>query len=152
MRLILRDDSLKQFGWNKHLYLVLESTFAKLQHNSQLHLHFNPTPSPHQVNSTPPRVELELCLIFGFACGLTCLTCGLTCHHITSPYYFTPVLSGLTGHPTLHLTGNTFWPHMPYFLASHATISWLTCRMLWPYMPYFLASHATLSCLTRHML
>ena len=40
--------------------------FAKLQLNSQLHLHSNPTPSPIQVNSTHPRVELELCPIFGF--------------------------------------------------------------------------------------
>ena len=40
---------------------------AKLQLNShsQLHLHSNPTPSPLQVNSTPSRVELELCPIIG---------------------------------------------------------------------------------------
>ena len=38
---------------------------AKLQLNSQLHLHSNPTSSPLQVYSTPPSVELELCHIFG---------------------------------------------------------------------------------------
>ena len=38
---------------------------VKLQLNSQLHLNSNPTPSPLQINSTPPRVELELCPIIG---------------------------------------------------------------------------------------
>ena len=46
--------------------LRTDDIIAKLQLNSQLHLHFNPTQSPLQVNSTPPRVELELCPIFGF--------------------------------------------------------------------------------------
>ena len=43
-----------------------ELEIAKLRLNSQLNLHFNSIQSPLQVNSTPPRVELELCLIFGF--------------------------------------------------------------------------------------
>ena len=42
--------------------IVLISPIVKLQHNSQLYLLSNPTWSPLQVNSTPPRVELELYL------------------------------------------------------------------------------------------
>ena len=50
--------------------------FAKLWLNSQLDLHFNSIQSPLQVNSTPPRVELELYPIFDFH------------HPPTSPHYF----------------------------------------------------------------
>ena len=61
---------------NSHLASAIK--IAKLQLNSQLHLHSNPTQSPLQVNSTPPRVELELCPIFGFHHPPTTTT-----HHIT---------------------------------------------------------------------
>ena len=50
---------------NEKILRMEEQDFAKLQLNSQLNLYFNPTRSPLQVSSTTPRVELELCLIFG---------------------------------------------------------------------------------------
>ena len=52
-------------------------TLVKLQLNFQLHLHSISTWSPLQVNSTSPRVELELCPIFGLHPPPT------THHHIT---------------------------------------------------------------------
>ena len=74
-----------------YMYIV------KLQLNSQLHLHYNPTPSPIQVNSTPPRVELEIYLIFSLPPTHPPTT--------TSPYYFSELQNQVNKHLSLKLKG-----------------------------------------------
>ena len=73
-----------------YMYIV------KLQLNSQLHLHYNPTPSPIQVNSTPPRVELKIYPIFGFPTNPPTTT---------SPYYFSELQNQVNKHLSLELKG-----------------------------------------------
>ena len=68
--------------------LLLLTYFCQAPTQLPTHLHFNSIQSPLQVNSTPPRVELELCLIFGFHHHHPPTTTTTT-HHITFLNYKT---------------------------------------------------------------